>query len=95
MHKHPVGVCLWIPKNKQKAYNEIDSLSIAHPRKVIRYLFEYSLEKCSGFLFEFESAIEIFLNLLEARVILSYRFDLMIRVICQYPASFYFIIADR
>lgn len=62
---------------------------------MIRYFFEYSLEKGSSLLFEFESAIEVFLNLLETRVVLCCCLYLMIRVILQTFVSATFIIVDR
>ena len=68
MYEHPKGISLCIPENEQKTHYKINSLGVAHAWKMIRYLLKHSLEKSSSFLLEFESTIEVFLNLLKTGV---------------------------
>ena len=50
---------------------------------MIRDAFEYLLESLFDFLFEVESAVEVFLDLCETRVKLCWSFGLMIGIISK------------
>jgi hypothetical protein len=66
MCEHPECVSLGVALKEKVPHYEIDTLSVAHRREVVRYPFQYFLEEHLRVLLKGKSAIKIFFDLLKA-----------------------------
>ncbi len=79
MCEHPESVSFRVALQKKVPHDKIDTLSVTHGGEVVRYAFKYFFEEHLGVLLKGKGAIEIFFDLLKARVVVGDAFQLMVR----------------